>query len=162
MNIIVTADDNWAIGYKNKPLVAIPSDANYFRKTTAGKVLVMGRKTLENYPGQRPLPMRTNIVLTSREGYRAKDALTVHSIDELNDLLKDYKSEDVYVIGGDSLYRQLLPFCDLVHVTKVHHTYQADCWFPDLDRSDEWEITDTSDEQTYFDLTYHFVTYERK
>ena len=162
MNMIVAVDDNWAIGYKNKLLVSIPSDKKFFRQTTTGKVVVMGRKTLESFPGGRPLPGRTNIVLTTRREYQVKDTIVVNSIEELMETLKGYRDEDIYVIGGDSIYHQLLPYCSLAHVTKVHHKYQADAWFPNLDEMPEWEITADSDEQTYFDLTYQFLRYERK
>ena len=161
MNMIVAVDDNWAIGFQNKLLVSIPSDKKFFRATTTGKVVVMGRKTLESFPGGRPLPDRTNIVLTKREDYKVKDAIVVHSMDELMEELKKYEQDDIYVIGGDSIYHQMLPYCDLVHVTKIHHVYQADAWFPNLDEMPDWEITADSEEQTYFDLEYEFLRYER-
>lgn len=162
MNMIVAADDNWAIGLNNKLLVSIPSDTKFSREITTGKVVVMGRKTLENFPQKRPLPNRTNIILSSTPGYRVKDAIVADSLEALKEELKKYPSEEVFCIGGGSVFRQLLPWCDLVHVTKIHHAYQADTWFPDLDASDEWEITADSDEQTYFDLEFHFLRYERK
>ncbi len=161
MNMIVAVDDNWAIGYRNRLLVSIPSDKKFFRDTTAGKVVVMGRKTLESFPGQRPLQNRTNIVLTGRPDYHVKDALVVYSVEALLEELKKYPDEDIYVIGGDSIYHQMLPYCDLVHVTRIHHEYLADAWFPNLDKMPEWEITADSDEQTYFDLEYEFLRYER-
>ena len=86
----------------------------------------------------------------------------MHSKDELLDQLKDYPSEDIYIIGGESVYRMMLPYCDVAHVTKIDHAYEADAYFPNLDAADEWEITADSEEQTYFDLAYEFVRYERK
>ena len=162
MNLIVAVDENWAIGKDNKLLVSIPSDMKFFRETTTGKVVVMGRKTLESFPNGLPLKNRTNIVLTRNRDYQVKDAIVVHSVPELLVKLDKYSSEDVYVIGGDSVYQELLPYCDVAHVTKINHVYAAYSWFPNLDETGEWEITGESEEQTYFDLEYMFVRYEKK
>ncbi|MCM1266819.1 MAG: dihydrofolate reductase [Bacteroidales bacterium] len=162
MNAIVAVDNNWAIGCKNSLLVRIPADHKHFRQETTGKVVVLGRKTLETFPQGMPLPNRTNIILSTNPDYRVKDAIVVHDKEELEAELKKYRTEDVYIIGGESVYRQMLPECDVVHVTKIDHDYEADAWFPDLDQDREWEITAESDEQTYFDLPYYFVKYERK
>lgn len=162
MNLIVAVDENWAIGKDNKLLVSIPSDMKFFRQTTTGKVVVMGRKTLESFPNGLPLKNRTNIVLTRNPDYRVKDAVTVRSVPELLLELKKYDSEDIYVIGGSSVYQELLPYCDVAHVTKIFHSYEADAHFPNLDEMQDWEITGESEEQTYFDLEYQFVRYERK
>lgn len=162
MNLIVAVDENWAIGKDNKLLVSIPSDMKFFRQTTTGKVVVMGRKTLESFPNGLPLKNRTNIVLTRSRDYKVKGAVMVHSVPELLAELEKYNSEDVYVIGGDSVYRELLPYCDTAHVTKISHAYEADAYFPNLDEMEEWEVTGESEEQTYFDLEYLFVRYERK
>lgn len=162
MNLIVAVDENWGIGKDNKLLVSIPSDMKFFRQTTTGKVVVMGRKTLESFPNGLPLKNRTNIVLTRSRDYKVKGAVMVHSVPELLAELEKYNSEDVYVIGGDSVYRELLPYCDTAHVTKISHAYEADAYFPNLDAMEEWEVTGESEEQTYFDLEYLFVRYERK
>lgn len=154
MNIIVAADKNWAIGKNNKLLVSIPQDMKFFRETTTGKVVVMGRKTLESFPGGQPLKKRVNIVLTSDKNYHVNGADIVHSIDALLEELKKYPAEDIYVIGGESIYRQLLPYCDKAYVTKIEHAYDADTFFPNLDEDPQWRMTKTSDEQTYFDLEY--------
>lgn len=161
MNLIVAVDKNWAIGCGNKLLVSIPQDMKFFRETTMGKVVVMGRKTLESFPGGQPLKKRTNIVITRDENYSVKDAIVVHSVEETLEELKKYDEEDIYVIGGESIYRQMLPYCKVAHVTKIDHAYEADTYFPNLDEMDEWEITGVSDEQTYFNLEYEFVRYER-
>ena len=161
MNIIVAVDKNWAIGKGNKLLVSIPADMKFFRETTVGKVVVMGRKTLESFPGGQPLKKRTNIVLTKDKNFAVKDAIVVHSIEALLEELKQYDDEEIYVIGGESIYRQMLPYCNLAHVTKINHAYEADTYFPNLDEDEEWEVTGISDEQTYFNLEYEFVKYER-
>ena len=154
-------DKNWAIGKDNKLLVSIPADMKMFRQETTGKVVVMGRKTLESFPNGLPLKNRTNIVLTGNKNYKVKDAIIVHTIEELLEEIKKYPSEEVYCIGGDSVYKQLLPYCDTAHVTKIDFGYEADSYFPNLDGMPEWKITAESDEQTYFDLEYSFVKYER-
>ena len=162
MKAILSADKNWGIGYKNKLLVSIPSDMKFFRQTTTGRVVVMGRKTLESFPGGLPLKNRTNIVLTGNRGYSVKDAVIVHTYDELREELKKYDTDDVYVIGGESVYRMLLPECDTVLVTKIDRAFQADTFFPDLDTMDEWEMTEEGEEQTCFDLEFCFTKYERR
>lgn len=161
MNIIAAVDSNWAIGYKNELLVKIPNDQKWFQKVTTGRVVVMGRKTMETFPNGMPLKNRTNIVLTNDKKLTVKDALLVYSVDELLDELKKYNTEDVYVIGGESVYEQLLPYCDTAYITKIDYTYQADRYFPNLDKSPEWKVESESDEQTYFDLEYYFMKYVR-
>ena len=131
MNLIVAVDKNWAIGMDNKLLVSIPQDMKFFRETTKGKVVAMGRKTLESFPGGQPLKNRVNVVLTSDKKYNVKGTVVVHSIDEMVEELKKYNA------------------------------YQADTFFPDLDQDPQWQMTKISDEQTYFDLEYVFTIYER-
>lgn len=161
MNLIVAADNNWAIGLKNKLLVSIPEDMKFFRTETTGKVVVVGRKTVETFPGGLPLKNRTNIVLTRNMDYQAKGAIICHSVEEVLETLKAYASEDIYVIGGDTIYRQFLPWCDVAHVTRLDHAYEADAWFPNLDEDPDWELTGQSEEKTYFDLEFTFCRYER-
>lgn len=162
MKAILSADRNWGIGYQNRLLVSIPSDMKFFRQTTTGKVVVMGRKTLESFPNGMPLKNRTNIVLTGNKDYHVKDAVIVHSKEELLEELKKYDTDEVYVIGGESIYRMLLPYCDTAYVTKIDHAFQADTFFPNLDEMDEWVMTEESEEQTCFDLEFTFTKYERR
>ena len=161
MNLIVAVDANWAIGNKGDLLIRIPNDHKFFREETTGKVVVLGRKTLETFPQGMPLKNRTNIILSSNPDYKVKDAIVVHSTEELMEELKKYNSEDIYIIGGDSVYRQMLPYCDVAHVTKIDHVYAADAYFPNLDETEEWKVAADSDEQTYFDIAYQFVKYVR-
>lgn len=161
MNLIVAVDENWAIGNKNDLLIRIPADHKMFRQETTGKVVVLGRKTLETFPQGLPLKNRTNIILSTNPSYKVKDAVVVHSVEELLKELEKYNTEDIYIIGGESIYRQMLPYCDVAHVTKIDYAYTADAYFPDLDQLPEWEITADSEEQTYFDIAYRFVKYER-
>ena len=162
MNLIVAVDQNWAIGKDNKLLVSIPADMKLFRQETTGKVVIMGRKTLETFPNGLPLKNRTNIVLTRNENYDGKGALVLHTIEDVLKEIEKYPSDQVYCIGGDSIYKQFLPYCDVAHVTRIHFAYEADSYFPNLDEMPEWEITARSEEQTYFDLEYEFVKYEKK
>lgn len=161
MNLIVNADQNWGIGKNNELLVHIPNDMKMFRQTTIGKVVVMGRKTLESFPNGMPLPKRTNIVLTKDENYKAKEAVIVHSKEDLLEELKKYPDEDIFIIGGESIYRMMLPYCNTAHVTRTDYVYDADTYFPNLDEMEEWHITEESEEETYFDIEYRFVKYEK-
>ena len=162
MNLIVAVDENWAIGNKNELLIRIPADHKNFRRETTQKVVVLGRKTLETFPQGLPLKNRTNIIMSTNPSYQVKDAVVVHSVEELIEELKQYDTQDVYIVGGESIYRQMLPYCDVAHVTKIDHVYEADAFFPNLDEDPDWQITADSEEQTYFDITYHFLKYERK
>lgn len=163
MNCIVAVDQNWAIGKGNKLLVSIPADMKFFREQTSkGGVVILGRKTLETFPGGQPLKNRINIVITKNKDYNVKGATVVHSIDEALKAAEAYNSEDVYVIGGATIYEQMLPYCDVAYVTKIDYAYEADAYFPNLDKDEEWVMTATSDEQTYFDLEYAFTKYERR
>lgn len=162
MQLIAAVDRNWAIGKNNQLLVRIPADQKFFREVTTGKVVVMGRKTLESFPNGMPLKNRTNIVLTHNPDYQVKDAIVVHSMDELHEELKKYNSDDIFIIGGEKIYEQMLDECDVAHITKIEFAYDADAYFPNLDEREEWELTGDSEEQTYFDLEYYFYRYERR
>ena len=161
MNLIAAVDKNWAIGKDNGLLVSIPADMKFFRETTTGKVVVMGRKTLESFPNGLPLKNRVNIVLTTDYSYQVKDAVILHSNEELEEELQKYNSEDIYVIGGESVYRLLLDACDTAHITKIDYAYEADAFFPNLDENPDWEIVADSEEQTYFDLEFYFLKYQK-
>lgn len=162
MNLIVNVDSNWAIGYGGKLLVSIPEDMKFFRSETTGKVVVLGRKTLDTFPGGQPLKNRTNIILTRNPNYQVKGAIICHSVEEVLEELKKYNSEDVYIIGGDSIYKEFLPYCDVAHVTRTDHVYDADAWFPNLEEDPAWVLTGESEEKTYFDLEFRFCRYERR
>lgn len=161
MQAIVAVDENWGIGKDGKLLVSIPNDMKMFRKETTGKVIIMGRKTLESFPGGKPLINRRNIVLTKDQKYKKEGVEVVHSIEEALELVKDINEENVFCIGGASIYRQFLPYVNRVHVTKIDFAYEADTYFPNLDEMDDFKITATSEEQTYFDIEYYFLRYDR-
>ena len=162
MKLIAAVDKNWAIGYKNQLLVSIPSDMKQFRQKTTGHIVVMGRKTLESFPGGLPLKNRRNIVLTSNRNYQVKDAVIVHSEEELKEELKKYDTDEIFVIGGESIYRMLEPLCDEAFITKIDHSYQADAHVPNLDADPSWVLKEESEENTCFDLEYVFTRYERE
>ena len=162
MNLIVAVDKNWGIGFRNKLLVSIPEDMKFFRSQTNGKVIVMGRKTLESFPNGLPLKNRTNIVLTKNPDYQVKGAVICHSVEESLKELKKYPTEDIYVIGGDSVYKQFLPYCNVAHIARVDHAYEADTYFPDIEKLPEWRLTGESEEKTYFDLEFTFCRYEKQ
>ena len=142
--------------------MSIPEDMKFFRSETTGKVVVLGRKTLDTFPGGQPLKNRTNIILTRNPNYQVKGAIICHSVEEVLEELKKYNSEDVYIIGGDSIYKEFLPYCDVAHVTGTDHVYDADAWFPNLEEDLAWVLTGESEEKTYFDLEFRFCRYERR
>lgn len=162
MQLIVAVDKHWAIGNQNNLLVSIPEDHKFFRQTTMGHVVVLGRKTLAGFPNGLPLKGRKNIILSRDKNYEVKDAVVVHSKEELFEELRQYDSDDIFVIGGESIYNMLYEYCDTAHVTKIDYLYQADKFFPNLDESENWVLTGDSDEHTYFDLAYYFNRYENR
>lgn len=159
MKVIVTADRNWGIGNKNRCLVNIPADMRFVNVKTNGKIIVMSRNTMEEFPGGRPLKSRTNIILTSDKSFSDPEAIVVNDIDELIHQLEEYNSDDIYIVGGDYIYENLLRFCDEVFVTKIDFSYQADSFFKNLDDLEEWELVGESEEETYYDLEYVNLRY---
>lgn len=162
MNIIAAVDKNWAIGYQGKTLADIPADRKLFREETTGKVVVMGRKTLESLPGGQPLAKRINIVLSRDPFYSVKGAKVLGSVEEVLKECESYPAEDIFIAGGEEIYRQFLPFCDTAHITWMDYAYQADTYFPNLDEHPDWILAVASEEQTCFDLCYEFRMYCRK
>ena len=162
MNAIVAVDRNWAIGNKGRLLVSIPADHKMFRQETQGKVVVYGRKTLETFPLAQPLAQRETIILSRNPDYAVKGAQCVHSVEELLELLKDYPQEDIYIIGGDSIYRQMLPHCDTAYITKVHTTIECDTYFPNLDEMEDWYIAETLMSGEENGIGYEMLLYRRK
>lgn len=161
MKLIAAVDSNWAIGNRGQQLVNIPQDQKMFRDMTLGKVIVMGRKTLESLPGGQPLYGRTNVVLTRDPQFKAKGARICHSVEEVLELLKDIPQDDIYIIGGETIYEQFLPYCEEALVTRIDYEYAADTYFPNLDESEDWVMTEEGDEQTYFNLCYTYRTYKK-
>ncbi|MGN0158460.1 MAG: dihydrofolate reductase [Brotaphodocola sp.] len=161
MKLIAVVDSNWAIGSRGQQLVNIPQDQKMFREMTLGKVIVMGRKTMESLPGGQPLYGRTNIVLTKDPNFQVKGAKICHSVDEVMELLKGVSQDDIYIIGGQTVYEQFLPFCEEALVTWIDYVYAADTYLPNLDKAEDWKLVEESDEQTYFNLCYTYRTYKK-
>lgn len=163
MNLIVNVSKNWAIGKENGLLFHISQDMKYFKEHTTGKTVVMGRKTLESLPKGNPLPNRKNIVLTRDESF-TKDGVTVyHSIDELLKNIGIAESFDTYVMGGESIYRELLPYCSMAFVTKVDEDVaDADAFMVNLDDEPGWEIQEESETFEEKGYKFRFVTYVQK
>lgn len=161
MKFIAAVDKNWAIGNKGRLLVRISEDQKNFRNETMGHVVVLGRKTLEEFPGGRPLKGRTNIILSGNPEYTVDGAVVVHSLDELFVELKKYDSDDIYVIGGQTVYDALIPYCDTGIITKINEEFDADAYIPNLDKISGWEVVDSrsGDDLSQYDFT--FVTYKK-
>ncbi len=161
MNLIVAVDKNWGIGKDNDLLVSIPEDMKFFKNTTTGHVVVMGRKTLESFPKKKPLPNRTNIVLTRDDNYEVENAIVVHSREELLEAIADYNNDEVFVIGGASIYKQLLSDCSVAYVTHIEEGFEADTFFPNLDESEEWKMVDAGEMKEHKGIQYRFTRYEK-
>lgn len=160
MKLIAAVDNEWNIGNKGNLLFSLPDDMKFFRTTTSGKIVVMGRKTLESFPGSKPLKNRINIVL-SRNKHDVDGAEFVKGVDELLDRLKEYDSGDVYVIGGAQIYSLLLPYCDTALITHVDAVaIEADSKFPEL-KNNEWTVTEQSDIHENNGIKFRFTTYKR-
>ena len=164
MNIIVSVDKKWGIGNKGKLLVSIPRDKKLFREETTGKVIIKGHNTLLSLPGSQPLAGRENIVLSRDKSLSIKGATVLNSVDACIDYLKknNIKDSDVFVIGGESVYNDFLPYCDVAHITYIDYEYEADRHFLNLDISNEWSLVLETEEETYFDIPYTFRLYKRK
>ena len=161
MQMIVAADTAWGIGYQGDLLCSLHEDMKYFKEKTSGHTVVMGRATLESLPHKRGLPNRRNIVITRRENYQPDRAETVHSLPQLLDALGE-EAEDAFVIGGASVYEELLPYCDTCWVTRIEKTFPADRHLMNLDEDRDFQITWTSEEMEENGISYRFVKYERK
>ena len=145
MILIAAVDSAWAIGKGGRLLVKIPRDQKLFLEETLGKTVIMGRKTFLDLPGF------------------AQEGVTVcHSIGEVLREVRELPKDEVFVCGGESIYRDFLPYADSAEITKIDYLYDGDRFFPNLDRDSEWELTRESEEETYFDLPFSFCRYERK
>ena len=161
MIAIVAVSENWGIGKDNGLLFSIPEDMKFFRETTTGGAVIMGRRTLESFPGGRPLKNRRNIVISGRDGYTVEGAEAVRSPLEAAELISGTPSEQVFVIGGGEVYRAMLPFCEKALVTRVYARPEADRFFPDLDSMSEWKLAEESPIHQHEGLRYSFCVYER-
>ena len=162
MNIIVSVDENWGIGCNKQLLFPIKKDLAYFREMTTGKTVILGRETLYTFPQQLPLRNRSNIIMTRDEEFQIENGIIVHSMKELLDKVSEFNNpEDLFVIGGQSIYEQLLPYVDTCYVTKIHHNFTADRFFPNLDTDADWELMTSSSVYTENEVDFQFTVYKR-
>lgn len=161
MNLMVAVDERWGIGKDGGLLTHLPEDMKYFRETTRGKTVVMGRKTLESFPGGKPLKNRVNLVLSRNREFSQEGILGCHSLEEAMEELKGCGEEDVFVIGGGLIYREFLPYCKKAYVTYIYHTFDSDTDFVDLDQDSEWEIQSVSEKKEHQGITFEFRIYGR-
>lgn len=159
MIAILHADKKWGIGKKNDLMFRLPLDMKFFRETTSGKIVCMGYNTLLSFPGSKPLKNRTNIVLCE-DGLSPEGCIAVHSVPELLATVKQYNKDDVFVIGGASVYRTLLPYCEKVYLTKVDADGGAEVFFPDLDKDENFVLISESAPVDDNGYTIRFTTYK--
>jgi len=165
MNLIFAVDGNWRIGFNGQMLAEIQEDLHRFRRITEGHIVIMGRKTLEALPGQKPLENRVNIIVTRNTEYKKEGFIIVNSLEDLFPLLKEInpsKEKEVFVTGGGTIARQLLLFCDKAYITKIFKDFKdTDTFIPNLDLDDDWEVVEESQVFNQGDLYYRYVNYER-
>ena len=160
MNAILVVEENWKIGRDGGLLVHLSGELKYFKERTYGKTIVIGRKTLESFPGKKPLPGRKNIVLTKQKDYSAEGCSICHSKKDVLELLGE-AGEEVFVAGGESIYREFLADCDTVFLTKIYAAFPADRSFPNLDEGGEFSIVWESEVQEEKGIRYQFFQYVR-
>jgi len=160
ISIIAAVSEDFGIGKNNDLLWNIPEDLRRFKKLTWGKTVIMGRITWESLPG-KPLPGRKNIVITDVQGETIPDAVTAYSIGDA--LGKCKEEEDIFIIGGGSIYRQFMPLADRLYITHVHKSVPADIYFPEID-PDKWEIIEKDDSgaNKIDSVPYTYIIYERE
>lgn len=164
ISAIVAVDKNWGIGYNGDLLEHIPEDLKYFKELTTGHVVVMGNKTWDSLPN-KPLKDRLNIVISNKPREVLGDMSVRINMEELLSRITHQKldeEEEWFIIGGGSIYQQLLPFCDRVYVTKIGKDHKdVDTYFPNLDKDSKWEVSTCTDLRTSGDIPYAFLTYDR-
>ena len=158
MDLIVAVYDDWGIGREGDQPIALDADRKFFRRTTAGSTVIVGRKTIGSFPGQQPLPKRRNILL-SRQEIEIPGFETAHSPEEAMEMSKN--DGRVFVIGGGTVYKQMIPLCDRAYITKVHCTTPCDTWFPNLDESPEWKLVETLESGEENGIAYEALLYEK-
>ena len=159
LELVVAADADWGIGKNGTQTLVVPEDRRHFREVTGRGTVIVGRKTLADFPGGRPLKNRRNIVLTRDGSFTVEGAETAHSVEEA--LEKCRQDERVFVIGGESVYRALLPYCRRAYVTRIFARAENDAFFPALDTLPGWRLTDRGEERESAGLRYAFQTWEK-
>lgn len=161
MNLIVAVDKNWGIGKNGGLLTHLPQDLKFFKEKTVGKVVVMGRSTLESLPNGNPLPNRTNIVLTHKEDFEKEGVTVVHSMEALMELCNQYPSEDVMIIGGASVYNELMEICDALYITKMYYEFEADTFIKNVDALPQFKVVWESEVVEENGISYQWFEYRR-
>jgi dihydrofolate reductase len=165
LSIIVAASENNVIGKDNRLIWRLPADMKFFKEKTTGHVIITGRKNYESIPEKfRPLPDRKNIVVTHQKNYHAPGAIVVSSIENaLQYVSENHKGEEIFVIGGADIYRQILSACNRVYLTRIHHSFEGDAFFMPLNEN-EWKIINNedfkADDKNIYDFTIE--TWEKK
>lgn len=159
MNMIFSADRNWAIGYKNTLLFRASADMRRFREMTTGKVVVMGYNTLLSLPEGKPLKDRVNIVLSRKPGFTVEGASVCPDLSSLFEEIERYPEEDVFVIGGEQIYRQLMPYCGKAYVTRFDEIATADCFMENLEENPDWKMVEESETIEENGLEFRYCTY---
>lgn len=160
MNAIVVVDRNWAIGYEGDLLFSLPTDMKRFRSLTMGGTVIMGRKTLDSFPGGKALPKRRNIVITRHADWTRENVEIVTKPDAAMELVADVDTDSIWVIGGGSVYTTLLSRCKRVYLTKVDTAAPAaDTFFPNLDKLPNWEVEHIGETVEENGVTYQFIEY---
>ena len=159
MNLIVCVSRNWGIGKGNDLLFHIPDDMKQFRALTTGKVVIMGHNTLKSLPGGKPLPNRTNIVLSRDPSLKIEGATVCNSVQDVLIEVSGYAKSDIFIIGGAEIYRIFLPYCRRALITRVDAAPEADTFFPDLLEHPQWKIRQESDFMEYNGLSYQYIEY---
>ena len=159
MELIVAVYDDWGIGCEGDQPIALDADRKFFRRTTAGSTVIVGRKTIGSFPGQQALPKRRNILL-SRQDIAIPGFELAHSPEEAMEMSR--ADAKVFVIGGGTVYRQMLPMCDRAIITKVHTTAPCDTWFPNLDESPDWKLDEIIESGEEDGIAYEMCVYVRK
>lgn len=162
MKAIVAVDKNWGIGCRGKLLAHIPDDMKFFKKTTLNKVVVMGRTTFESLPNGKPLKDRINVVLSRSSVYEGEDIVLCRSKEEALRILSKYNEDDIFVIGGESIYNMFLPYCSEAYVTKIYNEYVADRFFTNLDEVNDWILESYGSEQVYDGTKFKFCLYKKE
>ena len=163
MIMIVAADEKWGIGINGDLLTPLPEDMKFFREKTKDSVIIMGRKTLLSFPNGKPLKNRVNIVITTDKNFIEEGCIVCHSIEEAAEISKNYSNKEAFVVGGGTVYRQMLKYCDTAYITKIYKTFdEADTFIDNLDTIEEWVVAEESDLKEHNGLNFRFVTYKRK
>lgn len=161
MKAIVAVDLNWGIGCGESLLEFIPEDMKFFKNMTTNNTVVMGRATFDTLPGKKPLKDRLNVILTRNRKFKQKKSKVCYSVKEVFEEIPNMEGE-IYIIGGEEIYTQFLPYCEEIYVTKIQESYEADKFFPNLNELSGWELVFEGEMREHKDVNFQFTTYKNK